>query len=157
MVAPSAVVNTPAFVIVIVAAVLVAPFRFRIAPLKSKALVVAVAPVNVVDVVPSVCVNASAANVLSNATIAASRIVSVPVPRSTAPVSVMLPNSPASIVRFGLFVSVSVPVMTRSSPAASPVCIVSASVLVSVTFVANANPSFVLVRSSPMTLLPAPF
>ena len=149
--------NTPAFVtVIVVPTVLFAPLSVRALPVKVKAPAIVAVLSIVVDVVPSVCVNAAAASVELTSTIAASRIVSVPVPRSTAPVSVMLPNSPASIVRFGLFVSVSVPVMTRSSPAASPVCIVSASVLVSVTFVANANPSFVLVRSSPMTLSPVP-
>ena len=119
--AESPVVNVPAFVTVIVVPMLLpAPFKVSTLPVKANAPVVVTAPPIVVDVVPSDCVNEFASNVEPNTTVSESRIVKLPVPKSTAPVNVTSPNSPASNVTSSS-TPPNVPSTTMSSPSPSPV------------------------------------
>ena len=150
--------NNPAFVTVIVPSTSFVPTPeiVNTLPVNAKLVDKSIKPENNVEVVPSLCVNVAAANVEPNTTVSASTIVKLPVPKFTAPVNVISPAEPASNVKSSS-VPVNVPLITTSSPAPSPVWIRIASVLVNVTFVPNAKPSELLVKSAPITLLPAPF
>ena len=114
----------------------------------SVASIVAVVVAVYVPVATSLAVKAIvAALVVPKLRISASRTIKLPVPRAVVPPTVRSPALPASNVRLSS-VPVRAPDKTMSSPAASPVWKVTASVDVRVTAVANAMPSAVLVMSS---------